>query len=114
MVRVPPYAKQALLQARIGRLVHEQAGEGREGEHGEAELDGPVDAGAGNEGEGPFQGEHGHAQEQVDDLEDGGGLDGGVERLGEEVPEDLGPEEALDSGANLVWLGRRVSLCLRV
>jgi hypothetical protein len=35
-------------------------------------------------------------------LEDGEGLDHDVERVGEEVPEDLGPDEALDGGADLV------------
>lgn len=61
-----------------------------------------MDAGSGEEGEGPLQGDHSHAEDQVDGLEDGGGLDGGVERLGEEVPEDLGPEVALDGGTDLV------------
>lgn len=61
-----------------------------------------MDAGAGEQGEGPLQGDHGQAEEQVDDLQHGHGLDGGVERVGEEVPEDLGPEEALDGGTDLV------------
>lgn len=61
-----------------------------------------MDAGAGEQGEGPLQGDHGDAEDEVDDLEDGEGLDGDVERLGEEVPEDLGPDEALDGGADLV------------
>ena len=36
-------------------------------------------------------------------MEDRDGLDGAVEVLGREVPEDLGPEEAIDGGGDLVW-----------
>jgi hypothetical protein len=92
-------------------LVHEQTGKRREGKHGEAELDRSVDAGAGDEGKRPLQGDHSQTEEQVDDLEDGDGLDCGIERFGEEVPEDLGPEEALDGGADLVCLEVFVSTC---
>ena len=35
-------------------------------------------------------------------MEDGEGLDGAVEIFGEEVPEDLGPEETLKGGGALV------------
>lgn len=65
-----------------------------------------MDAGPREEGEGPLQGEHGDAKDQVDGLQDGGGPDGGVEGVCEEVPEDLGPEVALDGGADLVWWER--------
>lgn len=91
-----------IIQARIRRLVHEQAGECGQRENGKAELDGSVDAGAGEQGQRPLQSDHGDAEDEVDDLEDGEGLDHDVERVGEEVPEDLGPDEALDGGADLV------------
>lgn len=98
---IRPHAHQ-VVQARIRGLVHEQAGERGQRQDGEAELDGSVDAGAGEQRQGPLQGDHGDAEDEVDDLEDGEGLDGDVERLGQEVPEDLGPDEALDGGADLV------------
>lgn len=61
-----------------------------------------MDAGAGDKGQGPLEGEHAEAEEEVDDLQDGDGLDGAVEVLGGKVPEDLGPEEAFKSGSDLI------------
>ena len=61
-----------------------------------------MDGGARDEAEGPLEGEHAQAEDEVDDLQDGYGLDGPVEGLCEEVPEDLGPDEALDRGAYLI------------
>lgn len=55
------------------------------------------------EGEGPFPGEDEDAEEEVDDLEDGEGFDGAVEIGGEEVPEDLWPEEPFERGGDLVY-----------
>jgi hypothetical protein len=43
----------------------------------------------------PFVGEGDDAEDEVYDLEDWDGFDGFVEVFGVEVPEDLGPEEAL-------------------
>ena len=53
----------------------------------------------------PLPGEGEEAEEQVDDLQDREGLHGGVEVLGQEVPEDLGPEEAFERGGALVGGG---------
>ena len=39
---------------------------------------------------------------EIDYLEDGDGFDGPVEVGGQEVPEDFGPEEAFESGSDLV------------
>lgn len=42
----------------------------------------------------PFPSEGDDAEEEIDDLQNGDAAgDGAVEVLGEEVPEDLGPEE---------------------
>ena len=49
-------------------------------------------------GQGPLPAEDEEGEEQVEDLQDGHGLDGAVEVLGQEVPEDLGPEEAGEGG----------------
>lgn len=56
----------------------------------------------GEDREGPLEKKDGDAEEEVDDLQGRDRLDGRVERLGEKVPEDLGPEEALDGSADLV------------
>jgi len=48
--------------------------------------------------EGPLPCEHDDAEDDVEDLEDGDGLHGSVEVFGEEIPEDLGPEDAVDTG----------------
>lgn len=54
------------------------------------------------EGERPFPGEAEDTEQQIDDLEHGSGLDSAIEVLGEEVPEDLGPKEALYGGGDLI------------
>ena len=46
-----------------------------------------VVAGGGEEREGPFPAEGQEAEEEVDDLQDRGGADGGVEVFGQKVPE---------------------------
>jgi len=57
-----------------------------------------------------FPGQSEEAEEEVDDLEDGDGFDGGVEGFGEEVEEDFGPEEGGEGGGDLVCVvgGQRV------
>lgn len=92
-----------VVDGRVGGLVHEDRGEDGEGQEDEAELEGAVEAGAGDGAEGPLEGEHAEAEDEVDDLQDGDGLDGAVEILGGKVPEDLGPEEALEGGGDLIF-----------
>lgn len=46
------------------------------------------------EAERPFVGDPEQAEEEIDDLEDGDRFHGTVKVLCEEVPKDLGPEEA--------------------
>ena len=41
-------------------------------------------------------------------MQDRDGLDSGVEVFGEEVEEELGPEEALECGCDLICTGRSV------
>ena len=59
-------------------------------------------AGAGHPGPWPFPPEREQAEEEVEDLQDGQGLDGAVEGFGQEVPEDFGPEESFEGGGDLV------------
>lgn len=51
----------------------------------------------------PFPGEYEDAKQEIEDLEYGDRLDRAVEVLGGEVPEDFGPEEALDRSKDLVY-----------
>lgn len=62
-----------------------------------------MQTGACDEGEWPLVCDAEDSQEEVDDLEGWDGSDGGVEVLGEEVPEDLRPEEAFEGSGYLVW-----------
>jgi len=57
---------------------------------------------AGDESQWPFPGEDNDTKEEVDDLEDGDRLYGSIEVLGEEIPEDLGPEETFHCSSDLV------------
>lgn len=61
-----------------------------------------MDAGAGDEVEGPLPRKKEKAADEVDGLEDWYRLDGTVEGLGEEVPQDLGPEVPFYRSGNLV------------
>ena len=61
-----------------------------------------MDAGAGQPAQRPFPGQAEEAEDEVEDLQDGDGLDGAVEIRGQEVPEDFGPEEAFEGGGDLV------------
>lgn len=61
-----------------------------------------MDASACEERKWPFVAEAEDAEEEVDDLECGDWFYGAVKILGEEVPEDLGPEKGFYCGGYLV------------
>lgn len=105
--RVRPHAD-AVVDGRVRGLVHQRRAQGRHRVHAEAGLDAAVQAGEGvDEGlERPLPGDGQQGEDQVDDLQGGEGLDGRVEGFGQEVPEDLRPEEAFERGGQLVD-GRR-------
>lgn len=86
------------VQARVGGLVHEDGGQRGQRVVHQTCLYAPVHAGAGDELERVLVGQTRKAEDQVDDLQDGDGLDGAVEVGAEEVPEYLGPEEAFYGG----------------
>lgn len=88
----------------VGALVDEERDESADGVDNQASFDGSVEARAGKETDGPLPGQTDKTHDDVDDLEYGKGLDGAVEILGQEVPEDLGPEEGFDSCGYLVWI----------
>lgn len=62
-----------------------------------------MDEGAGHEAERPLPRQPCEAEDEIGDLQDRDRLDSAVKGLGQEVPEDLGPEEALKSSGDLVW-----------
>lgn len=93
-----------LVDGGVGALVQERGGECGHGQEGEAGLEAAVQAGPREEAERPLEREQDEAEDEVDGLQDGDRLDGRVQRLGEGVPEDLGPEVALDRGGDLVCL----------
>jgi hypothetical protein len=91
-----------IVNRRVRCLIQQRRRQCRQRQDCQAELERAVQRRAGDEVEGPLEGEHKQAEDEVDGLQDGDGLHGSVEGLGEEVPEDLGPEEAFDSGGDLV------------
>lgn len=86
----------------VGALVQENGGQRCQGDDGEAGFQTAVDGRASNEAQGPLPCEHEETQDQVDNLQYRNGLANGVKVAGQEVPEYLGPEEALDGGNHLV------------
>lgn len=96
-----------VVEASVCALVDQKSDERAERVDDEAGFDGAVEAGAGEEAEGPLPGEADEAHDDVDDLEGGHGLDGDIEVLGQKVPEDLGPKKGLDAGGDLVGGGRQ-------
>lgn len=67
---------------------------------------------AGDEPKGPFPSEDDDTQNEVDDLENGERLHGHVEVGGQEVEEDLGPEEAFECCCYLICVA--VSSCIEI
>lgn len=59
---------------------------------------------------GPVEEEHEDPHEDVDDLQYRERFHSRVEGFGQEIPEYLGPEEALNSGGDLVYTGMSVSV----
>lgn len=86
----------------VGALVQQHGRQGRQRDDGQTGLEAAVDGRAGNKAQGPLPGEYEEAQEQVDNLQYRDGFDNGIEVPGQEVPEDLGPEEALDGCSHLI------------
>lgn len=66
-----------------------------------------MEARVGERGERPLPGQRDEAEKQVEDLQERDGADGVVEVGGEEVPEDLRPEEAFEGGGDLVEARRQ-------
>ena len=94
-----------IVDGRIRGLIQQDGHQGAERVKGQPRLDAAMDGRAGDELHGPLPGQADDAQEQVDHLQGGDGLDGAVEVFGRKVPEDLGPEETLDGSGDLIGGG---------
>jgi hypothetical protein len=95
-----------VIEAGVGALVDKEGGEREKRESGQAGLDAAVDGRAGHEFQRPLPRQHSEAHEDVEDLQYRRRFHGRVEALGEEIEENLGPEDALKAGNNLVSCGR--------
>lgn len=92
-----------VVQRRIGALIQQDSRKSREGQERQAGLETAVDGRAGNKRQRPFPGHHPEPNDEIDDLERGKRFHGEIQCLGGKVPKDLGPEEGLDRGADLVY-----------
>lgn len=86
-------------------MVQQKRDQAAEWEENETGRDATMHRRTGEQGERVFPGETQHAEEQVDDLQDGDRAHSSVEIGGEEVPEDFWPEEALKAGSDLACCG---------
>lgn len=98
---IHPHAHQ-IIDARVRALVQQQRRQRAERVDDEAGFHAAVHHAAGDEGGWVFPAEGEEAEQEVEALQDGDGFDGRVEGLGEEVPEDFGPEVGVQGGGELV------------
>jgi len=91
-----------VVQAGVGALVDQESAQCAEWIHDQAGLDGSVQTSAGEKRQRPLPGKTDDTKQEVEDLQDGHGLDGGIEVLCEEVPEDLWPEKGFYRSADLI------------
>lgn len=103
-----------VVEAGVCALVNEKCTQRTERIHDEACFNGAMQTAAGEQRQWPFPGDTDYAEDNVENLQDGNGLDGAIEVLGEEIPEDLGPEEAVETGGYLVWEScEQLAVCSR-
>jgi hypothetical protein len=91
-----------VIQSGIRALIYQERDESAQRVDDETCFNRPVQAGAREETQGPLPAQPDNAQDDVEDLESGDLGHSAVEVLGEEVPEDLGPEDGFNAGAYLV------------
>jgi hypothetical protein len=92
-----------VVQPAVGALVDEQSAQSAQRVHDQAGLDAAVQPCARKKWERPLPCEADDAEDEVYNLKNREGLDGRIEVLGQEVPEDLRPEEGLEGGCYLVY-----------
>lgn len=87
----------------VGSLVQQCGSQSSHRQKHQSRLNTPVQCRPGDESKRPFPRKEEDAEHEVDDLQDREGLHCKVKVLGEEVPEDLRPEEAFKCCCYLVW-----------
>lgn len=85
-----------IVQRRVGRLVQQHGAQRRERQPEQPRHHAAVQVRARHPAQRPFVGEAHERDGDVEDLQDGDGLDGGVEVFGQEVEEEFGPEEGFE------------------
>jgi hypothetical protein len=92
-----------VIDGRIGTLVQQRRGQDGHWKDHQSSFNTTVDSGSSNKTKRPFPSKHDDTKDDVDYLKRGDGFDGSIEVLGEEIPEDLGPEDAVNTGYELPW-----------
>jgi hypothetical protein len=85
-----------VVQSCVGALVEQESRERAERVDDQAGLNGAVETSSCEKREGPFPSEGDDTEDHVDDLEKWDRFYGGIQVLGGEIPEDLGPDEGFD------------------
>nr|POE80010.1 hypothetical protein CFP56_08076 [Quercus suber] len=91
-----------VVQSRVGALIQQHRHQRRQRQPDQSRDHASVQRGAGQPSQRPFVGQADERDDEVDDLQGGEGFDGGIEVLGEEVEEELGPEEAFERRGELI------------
>lgn len=91
-----------VVKTRVCALVDEKRTQRTQRVDNQAGFNRAMQSRTGEQGQRPFPCETNNSEDHVDNLQYGYGLDGAIEVLSEEIPEDLGPEEAVETSAYLI------------
>ena len=72
-----------------------------------------MDRGSRKEAGWPFEQKSHDSEHKIDNLQDRKRLDGHIEVLGEEIPEDFGPEEAFEGCSDLICGRKKESMSVK-
>lgn len=95
-----------VVESRVCALVDEDRTQRTQWVDDQTSFDGPVQTATCKQRQRPLPRKPDEAENHVDNLQDGEGLDSAIEVLGGKVPEDFGPEEAFECSSYLIWLYR--------
>lgn len=96
-------AADEIVQSWIGGLVEKDGCKTGKRKPEEAQFQGSLYGCSSEQIEWKFVGKTDETNDEVDSLEDGHRFDCAVKVLGHEIEEHLGPEEAFDTGHDLIW-----------
>ena len=91
-----------VVETRVCALVDEKRTQRTHRVDNQAGFDRAMQSSTGEQRKWPFPCETNNSEDHVENLQYGYGLDSAIEVLSEEIPEDLGPEEAVESSAYLI------------